>query len=202
MRFLKDAHRRGVLRQEGAVYQFRHIELQHRLANAPGKIGSYFDVQDVNGHGYRVTLVKVIDPAQGVDQYTPGNAKRFVGAVIKIKARSGTRGIDGNRHMALVCSNAKRFVGAVIKIKARSGTRGIDGNRHMALVCSNGETFPADVADIAGYANFGVGMIQLVPGKTVRGAITFQVPDGVKVHEVQWIAGSGFGSMARWDVRS
>jgi hypothetical protein len=33
MEFLADAHRRGVLRQTGAVYQFRHIELQHRLAN-------------------------------------------------------------------------------------------------------------------------------------------------------------------------
>jgi len=33
MDFLADAHGRGVLRQEGAVYQFRHIELQHRLAN-------------------------------------------------------------------------------------------------------------------------------------------------------------------------
>jgi hypothetical protein len=32
MGFLADAHRRGVLRQAGAVYQFRHIELQHRLA--------------------------------------------------------------------------------------------------------------------------------------------------------------------------
>ena len=32
MTFLADAHRRGVLRQAGAVYQFRHIELQHRLA--------------------------------------------------------------------------------------------------------------------------------------------------------------------------
>jgi len=33
MAFLADAHRRGVLRQAGAVYQFRHIELQRRLAN-------------------------------------------------------------------------------------------------------------------------------------------------------------------------
>jgi NACHT domain len=33
MNFLADAHQRGVLRQAGAVYQFRHIELQHRLAN-------------------------------------------------------------------------------------------------------------------------------------------------------------------------
>jgi hypothetical protein len=33
MGFLADAHQRGVLRQAGAVYQFRHIELQRRLAN-------------------------------------------------------------------------------------------------------------------------------------------------------------------------
>ncbi|WP_199782985.1 NACHT domain-containing protein, partial [Streptomyces alboniger] len=33
MRFLDDAHRRGVLRQAGAVYEFRHARLQDRLAD-------------------------------------------------------------------------------------------------------------------------------------------------------------------------
>jgi len=33
MSFLADADKKGVLRQAGAVYQFRHIELQHWLAN-------------------------------------------------------------------------------------------------------------------------------------------------------------------------
>lgn len=33
MAFLNDAHQRGVLRQTGAVYQFRHARLQDRLAN-------------------------------------------------------------------------------------------------------------------------------------------------------------------------
>lgn len=37
MSFLADAHRRGVLRQAGAVYQFRHIELQRRLATRSAK---------------------------------------------------------------------------------------------------------------------------------------------------------------------
>lgn len=35
MAFLAQAHELGVLRQFGAVYQFRHIELQHRLARHP-----------------------------------------------------------------------------------------------------------------------------------------------------------------------
>jgi hypothetical protein len=36
--FLTDAHHRGVLRQTGAVYQFRHARLQHHLTVniAPG----------------------------------------------------------------------------------------------------------------------------------------------------------------------
>lgn len=35
MRFLEDAHRRGVLRQTGATYQFRHARLQDELALRP-----------------------------------------------------------------------------------------------------------------------------------------------------------------------
>ena len=36
MGFLADAHKqRGVLRQAGAVYQFRHVDLQRRLATRP-----------------------------------------------------------------------------------------------------------------------------------------------------------------------
>ncbi|GAA2331245.1 hypothetical protein GCM10010431_62480 [Streptomyces kunmingensis] len=40
MAFLADAHeQRGVLRRVGAVYQFRHIELQHRLTESPARPG-------------------------------------------------------------------------------------------------------------------------------------------------------------------
>ncbi|WP_344640904.1 helix-turn-helix domain-containing protein [Kitasatospora cystarginea] len=35
MAFLDDAYHRGVLRQVGAVYQFRHARLQHHLSHAP-----------------------------------------------------------------------------------------------------------------------------------------------------------------------
>jgi hypothetical protein len=39
MAFLADAHHRGVLRQSGAFYQFRHIELQHRIGGYTKTIG-------------------------------------------------------------------------------------------------------------------------------------------------------------------
>lgn len=35
MAFLDDAHKRGILRQSGSVYQFRHLELQQRFASRP-----------------------------------------------------------------------------------------------------------------------------------------------------------------------
>jgi hypothetical protein len=38
MSFLQDAHKRGILRQSGTVYQFRHLELQHRLATKGNRI--------------------------------------------------------------------------------------------------------------------------------------------------------------------
>jgi hypothetical protein len=41
MRFLNDAHRRGVLRQSGAVYQFRHATLRDHLANTTWTINNH-----------------------------------------------------------------------------------------------------------------------------------------------------------------
>ena len=168
MSFLADAHKRGVLRQAGAVYQFRHIQLQHRLANTWAKIGSYHDVQDVNGDKYRVTLAKIIDPARGEGQFaTPGNGKRLVGAVFTVEALSGS-------------------------------LHGEDANHEAVLIGSNGETYKADVDAIAGYTNFDAGVVHVAQGETVTGAVTFRVADGVKVEWVKWTASSGFSSTVRW----
>ena len=45
MGFLSDAHRRGILIQVGAVYQFRHLEFQRRLATRPDPPHSPLAVQ-------------------------------------------------------------------------------------------------------------------------------------------------------------
>ncbi|MEU8314799.1 MULTISPECIES: NACHT domain-containing protein [unclassified Micromonospora] len=46
MKFVDDAHRLGVLRQIGAVYQFRHIELQRYLARATSRYESTREAQE------------------------------------------------------------------------------------------------------------------------------------------------------------
>jgi len=170
--FLDDAHLRGVLRQAGAVYQFRHIELLRRLANTWAKMGFHYHVEDVNGVKFRVTLVKIIDPARGADEYaTPDSGKRFVGAIFKIKALSGSPQDE-------------------------------NANNDAAAIGSDGQTYLADFNDISGYTNFDNGSIQVTQGETVTGSVTFQVPDGVTITKVQWTSASGSGTAVQWDVDS
>ena len=140
------------------------------LQAPPGNVGSQFDLKDGSGDTYRVTLVKVIDPAQGADQFSsPDSGKRFVGLVFTIKALSGS-------------------------------PQNEDANNDAVLVGGNGQNYSADFDGIAGYTNFDSGTIHAAQGDTVTGAVTFQVPDGVPVSTVQWSALSGFGSMVEWDV--
>jgi hypothetical protein len=136
----------------------------------PGVIGSQFDLSDGSGNVYRVTLVKVVDPAKGADQFsTPDGGKRFVGLIFRLKALTGS-------------------------------PQNEDADNDAVVVGGNGQTYSADFAAIAGYTNFNGGAIHLAQGETMTGSVTFQVPDGVPVSRVQWTALSGFGSTVEWTV--
>lgn len=136
----------------------------------PGRVGSRFDLVDGSGDTYRVTLVKVIDPARGADQFSsPDGGKRFVGLVFRIKALTGS-------------------------------PQNEDANNDAVLVGSNRQNYSADFDGITGYTNFDSGTIHVAQGDTVTGSVTFQVPQGVTVSKVQWSALSGFGSTVEWNV--
>jgi len=142
-----------------------------RLA-PPGKVGSQFDLQDGSGDTYRVTLVKVIDPARGADQFSsPDSGKRLVGLIFKVRALIGS-------------------------------PKNEDANTDAVLVGGNGQNYSADFDGIVGYTNFDNGVIHVTQGDTVTGSVTFQLPDRVKVSKVQWSALSGFGLTVEWNVHS
>ncbi len=135
-----------------------------------GKVGSQFDLQDGNGDTYRVTLVKVIDPARGAEQFSsPDSGQRLVSLVFKVRALIGS-------------------------------PKNEDANADAVLVGGNGRNYSADFDGIVGYTNFDSGVIQVAQGDTVTGSVTFQVPHGVKVSKVQWSALSGFGMTVEWKV--
>jgi hypothetical protein len=137
---------------------------------APAGTGTYFDVQDGSGNTYRVTLDKVIDPAQGADQFTQAD-------------------------------NGNRFVGTVFTIQAVNGSpKDEDANSDAAIIGSNGQTYTADFNNIAGYTNFSDGQINVAQGQQSTGAVTFQLPKGVKATKVQWTPAGGFGSTVQWSA--
>lgn len=134
-----------------------------------GGIGSSFQVTDSKNNQYDVTLVKVIDPAQGANEFsTPDNGKRFVGIVLTIK------GVTGNASD--------------------------DANSDALITGSNNQQYQSDFNSIAGYTDFNSGEFDVSPGQTVTGAITFQIPNGVKVANVQWAADPFSGATGTWNL--
>ena len=135
-----------------------------------GAIGSAFSITDGQGNVYRVTLVRVIDPARRADQLSsPDSGHRFVGLVFRIKALTGSPQDE-------------------------------DANNDAVVVGGNGQTYPAGFQAIAGYTNFDHGAIHVAQGETATGSVSFQVPNGVEVSTVRWTALSGFGSTFQWNA--
>jgi hypothetical protein len=79
-----------------------------------GPVGTTYTVADQSGDKMSVTLTRVIDPAQGADQFTtPDNGNRFVGAVVHIagissRARSLMEGVTRDLELAGVDVTLKR----------------------------------------------------------------------------------------------
>jgi len=138
----------------------------------PGLVGSYFNVQDGSGDTYQVTLVRIIDPGQSANQFA-----------------TPERG--------------SRLVGIVFRITALTGSpQGEDADNDCTVMGSDGNVYTANFDSIVGYTNFEVGVIHAAQGDTVVGAVTFQLPQYIKVVSVRWVASDGLGSSVMWDVGS
>lgn len=137
-------------------------------ASAPltASIGGTFKVTDSSGNIYDVTLVRVIDPAQGSDQFNQPN-------------------------------NGERFVAAVFRVTGVSGTASDDSNSDAMLTGANQQVYQPDFDSVAGYTNFNGGDFNVTPDQSETGAVTFQVPIGVKVSNIQWTLEFG-SSTATW----
>jgi hypothetical protein len=60
--------------------------------------------------------------------------------------------------------------------------------------------FCAQAVSAAGYTNFNAGQINVAQGEKATGAVTFQLPTGVKVSKVQWTPAAGFGDTVQWNA--
>ena len=87
------------------------------------------------------------------------------------------------------------------RITALTGSpRGEDADNDCTVLGSDGKIYSAVFDSIVGYSNFEVGVIHAAQGNTVTGAVTFQLPQYIKVVTVRWVASDGLGSSVMWDV--
>jgi hypothetical protein len=155
-------------RSPGAQPTAGRTEATFAQPTEPGMIGSYFNLQDGSGDTYQVTLAKVVDPAKSAGQLA-------------------------------TIPRGNRLVGIVFKITALHGSpQGEDADNDCTVLGSDGKAYKAVFDSITGYGNFEVGVVRVAEGATVQGAVTFQLPQYIKVVKVLWSASDGFGSAVWW----
>jgi hypothetical protein len=139
-------------------------------ATSHGQLGSALAVSDSSGTQLDVTLQKVIDPADGANQYSkPGSGQHFVGVKLHVQ----------NKAAATYQNNA---------------------NNETTIILSDGKTLHADYNPIAGCGNFDNGQIKLASGAASTGCVTFQVPKSEKVIQVSYGNTVFPGTTAEWSI--
>ena len=121
--------------------------------------------------GESVMVVKVIDPAQGADQFTtPDAGKRFVGVEVTINDTGKAALSD-------------------------------DANSTLSVIGSDSQDYSADFSSISECTNFNNGSYNIASGQSQTGCVTFQIPNAVTVAKVQFTDNAGMGSnTAQWLV--
>jgi len=95
----------------------------------------------------------------------------------------------------------KRLVGAEFKLTGITGNAQDDSNNDAAMQGADSQLYSPVFDTLAAGTNFDSGNFSLRPGSTEIGWVAFEVPDGVKVAEVQWNP-SLTGSPATWVIGS
>ncbi len=80
----------------------------------------------------------------------------------------------------------KRLVGAEFKLTGISGNAQDDANNDAVVQGSDGQLYQPTFNGLAAGTNFDSGSFSLRSGVTEIGWVAFEVPDGVKVTDVQW----------------
>jgi hypothetical protein len=94
-----------------------------------GPVGTTYTVTDDSGNKMKVTLTKVIDPAQGADQFTtPDSGSRFAGAVFSLKGMTGTSSGNANNDATLIGSNGQTYSADFNSIAGYTNFNGGDYN--------------------------------------------------------------------------
>ncbi len=139
-------------------------------AAAIAHLGSSVTITGNNNEELSVQLVKIVDPTASSDGFSSPDA-------------------------------GKRYVAAQFKLTNTGTVAYSDAPDNDAKVLdAQGQSFSPDFTDTAAGPEFASNSVNIGPGASELGFITFQVTSGDPVAKVQFTTDSGFGQTAEWLV--
>lgn len=93
------------------------------------------------------------------------------------------------------------LVAVQFKLTEQSGSDSDDANSNAVVVGSDGQDYTPTFDQVANGTNFNSGEYNLSAGQSVTGWVSFELPAGVSVAQVQWTPDGGFSdNAATWTV--
>jgi hypothetical protein len=94
-----------------------------------------------------------------------------------------------------------RFVAVVFRLTGVKGSLQDDADNDAAIIGSDQQTYTPSLADTTAGTDFDNGSFTLTAGQSLTGAVSFEMPQSVKVAVVEWNPDSGFSTQQlRWTV--
>ena len=134
-------------------------------------VGDTFTITHSDGTEYKITLVRIIDPAHPENEFGAApSGKRLVATEFKVTAIKGTIDENSNNDTTLQGSNGQIYN-------------------------------PSITSQLAEGTNFDYGSVKLAAGGSATGIAPFEIPDQVKVTAVRWKPQAGFSNnTVTWNV--
>jgi hypothetical protein len=97
--------------------------------------------------------------------------------------------------------HGKHLAGAEFVITGQAGHTNDNANNNAIAVGSDDQDYESAFDTLAAGTNFSSGDFRVSAGEHVRGWVSFEIPNGVRVAAIQWAPNSGLSdSAATWDV--
>ena len=154
------------------VHLYDQFTDSHRNPGHHGPLGTTFEIATEMPGGIQVTYDVTADK---VDQHAPLGSYETLN--------------NSDDHLVAV-----KFT-----IKGVAGDTDDDANGDAVVIGTDTTLYPFSDDGTTDGPNFSYGDFQVAPRQTVSGWVTFEVPDGQSVTEVQWSPGYA-GGAATWNV--
>lgn len=148
-------------------------------------------------------------PTKGAPASSAAPTKAGIGSAIDLKGDGGdfiqvtlVKIVDPAKstNEFLTPDAGKHFVAVQLRIVNKGGAvYSDDPQMETKVKDALGESFDVDFADTTAGASMDSGL-KLAPGDTALGFLTFQVPDGQKIAQVQYSVSLFGGNVAQWMV--